>query len=171
MAEPSLTIALTVDRPPGAVFDAVNDVRGWWSESLEGRTDHIGDEFVYRVEGIHYSKIRVVELVPDALVVWRVLDNHLSFVTDQSEWIGSEIRFEMATLGHATELRFTHVGLVASHECYEACSDGWGFYIGTSLHDLITTGTGKPNSLPAEIRLRNDSGRADSDNAAPIARS
>jgi hypothetical protein len=41
-------------------------------------------------------------------------------------------------------VRLTHVGLVPSVECYQACSGGWSSYLLGSLHDLITTGQGDP---------------------------
>ena len=45
--------------------------------------------------------------------------------------------------GRTTEVRFTHVGLVPSYECYSVCSDAWGLYINGSLRNLITKGKGK----------------------------
>jgi hypothetical protein len=34
-----------------------------------------------------------------------------------------------------TEVRFTHVGLVAEYECFDNCSNARGFYIDGSLRD------------------------------------
>jgi|tagenome__1003787_1003787.scaffolds.fasta_scaffold19754900_1 hypothetical protein len=151
MSEPSYTTSITVDRAPDEVFAAVNDVRGWWSEEVEGRTDQVGAEFRYRghdeantVE--HLATIRVEELVSGRRVVWRVLDNHFSFTHDQTEWKDTEIRFEISEKDGATEVRFTHAGLVPAHECYDVCSNAWGFYIGDSLRSLLTTGEGAPIS-------------------------
>ena len=48
--------------------------------------------------------------------------------------------FDIARKGSKTELRFTHVGLVPEHECFDTCSNAWGFYINNSLRRLITTG-------------------------------
>ena len=31
------------------------------------------------------------------------------------------------------EIRFTHLGLVPDYECFDNCSDAWGFYINDSL--------------------------------------
>jgi hypothetical protein len=53
--------------------------------------------------------------------------------------------FEISRKGNKTEIRFTHVGLVPEYECYDACSEGWGLYINSSLRDLITKGKGQPN--------------------------
>lgn len=45
-------------------------------------------------------------------------------------------------------MRFSHIGLTPEIECYEKCSSAWGYYINTSLKQLITTNEGAPN--PAE---------------------
>ena len=42
---PSFTAAFAVDRTPEEVFQAINNVHGWWSEDIEGGTDKAGGEF------------------------------------------------------------------------------------------------------------------------------
>ena len=66
MTDQSTTITLEVDQSPEEVFDAVTDVRGWWSKNLEGGTSAVGDEFVYEVPGVHRSLIRLTEVTPSA---------------------------------------------------------------------------------------------------------
>ena len=145
MNDQNYTTTFTVDQTPEEVFAAINNVRGWWSEEIEGSTDKLGDEFTYRYKDLHYSKQKVTELIPGKKVVWLVLDSYLNFVEDKSEWKGTKIVFEISKKGNKTEIRFTHVGLVPKQECYNACSDGWGFYINGSLRSLITKGRGEPN--------------------------
>ena len=159
MSEDSYTTTVLIERAPAEVFDAINDVRGWWSEEVDGDTDRVGAEFAYRghddadtVE--HLSRIRVEELVPGERVVWRVLDNYMSFIDDQSEWTDTQIRFELLPTGDGTELRFTHVGLVPSYECFDVCKDAWGLYIRESLPAFVTTGRGtpiRPSASPAQV--------------------
>jgi Activator of Hsp90 ATPase homolog 1-like protein len=154
MSDQSYTMTIWVDRTPEQVFDAINNVRGWWSEEIEGNTDVVDQEFTFRVRDVHYSKIRVTELVPGKKVVWRVLDNYMNFVDDQSEWRDTEIRFELSEKDGATEVRFTHAGLVPAYECFDVCSNAWGFYVGGSLRNLITGGEGSPSLNPDEKRYR-----------------
>ncbi len=142
MNDQSFTTTLTVDQSPAAVFAAVNDVRGWWSGQIDGKTDALGAEFTYRYRDFHYTKQRIAEMVPDRRVAWDVTDSHLA-IANETEWTGTRVVFEIAPVGDKTELRFTHAGLVPACECYDMCARGWTFYI-ESLRKLITTGKGEP---------------------------
>jgi hypothetical protein len=144
MSDQNYTTFFMVDQSPEEVFAAINNVRGWWSEEIEGSTDKLGAEFEFHSKGLHRSTQKIIELVPGKKVVWYVLDSHINFVKDESEWKGTDIVFEIAQKDGKTELRFTHVGLVPAFECYGACSDAWGFYINISLRNLITSGKGQP---------------------------
>jgi hypothetical protein len=141
----SYNAAFSVDQTPEEVFHAINNVRGWWSEAIEGGTDNADDEFTYRYQDAHRCLIKVVELVPGERVTWRVLDNYFDFTQDKGEWKDTEIHFEIARQGGKTEIRFIHVGLVPEYECFDVCSNSWGFYLYTSLRTLIRTGQGLPN--------------------------
>jgi hypothetical protein len=137
-------ISFIVELRPKDVFDAIINVRGWWGEDVQGNTDTVGDEFTYRVEGVHFCKLRVTELIPNKKVTWLVLENNMSFVEDQTEWVGTTISFEIGRQNGQTEVRFTHVGLQSQFECFDVCSDAWGSLMHTSLPSLISTGTGRP---------------------------
>ncbi|HVB95824.1 MAG TPA: SRPBCC domain-containing protein [Nitrososphaerales archaeon] len=157
MNSQNYSTTFTVDRTPKEAFDAINNVRGWWSGNIEGSTDKLGDEWTYRYEDVHYSKQRITELISGKKVVWLVLDSYLNFVKDKSEWNRTKITFEIAKKGDKTEVRFTHVGLVPEYECYGACSNAWGSYISGSLRKLITAGKGHPN--PKEKAQRAPAGK------------
>jgi Activator of Hsp90 ATPase homolog 1-like protein len=132
---------------PKEVFDAINNVRGWWSEEIEGNTEKLGSEFSYHYKDVHRCKIKITELIPGKKVVWRVLDNYFNFIEDQSEWKGTDIRFEISKKGNQTELRFAHLGLVPEYECFDVCSNAWTTYVNDSLRSLIMTGKGAPNKI------------------------
>jgi hypothetical protein len=143
--EQSFTTAFSVNRTPREAFEAITNVRGWWSQEIEGVTDQVGGEFDYHYKDVHRCRIRVTELVPGRKVAWLVLDNHFDFIDDQSEWKDTEVVFEISDKDGGTEVRFTHIGLVPQYECYDVCSNAWGGYISGSLRDLIDKGEGRPN--------------------------
>jgi hypothetical protein len=139
------TTTFSVDQTPKQAFDAINNVRGWWSGEIEGNTNKLGDEFSYRYKDIHYSKQKLVEVISDKKVVWLIVEATLSFAQDKTEWNGTKVVFEIANKGGKTEVRFTHQGLVPQFECFQNCSTAWSFYVNGSLRNLITTGKGGPN--------------------------
>lgn len=139
------TTTLRVSQSPRQVFNAINNVRGWWSENVEGGTEKLNDEFLYRYKDVHVCRIRLVEVVPDRRVVWQVLENRFSFTQDQTEWTNTRICFDISEQDNQTELLFTHTGLTPACECFEACREGWTNYINRSLLKLVTTGKGEPN--------------------------
>jgi hypothetical protein len=146
-ANQDFSMTFMVDNTPQEVFDAINNVRGWWSQAVEGDTDRLGAVFYYHAQELHRCTFKITELEPGKKVVWHVLHNDFSFIQDKSEWNGTDVVFEIARKGDKTEVRFTHVGLVPAYECYDVCSNAWSQYIGASLRDLITTGEGNPNPI------------------------
>jgi hypothetical protein len=139
------TTGFLVEKTPMEVFDAVTNVRGWWSEQIEGNTSKLNDEFSYHYKLDHRCKMKLAEVIPGRKVAWSVLDNYFSFTSDKSEWIGTSIHFDIGTKDGKTALVFTHLGLVPSYECFDVCSDAWTNYIQGSLRSLIETGKGNPN--------------------------
>lgn len=145
MNTPDLSFTLLVDQSPEVAFNAILNVRGWWSENIEGDTAQLNDEFIYRYKDMHYSKQRLVELAPIQKIVWLVTDSQLYFLQHKEEWTGTRIIFEIKRQGDKTQVLFTHIGLVPGVECYSACQKGWSQYVQQSLLSLITTGTGAPD--------------------------
>ncbi|WP_119079916.1 SRPBCC family protein [Chitinophaga alhagiae] len=136
----NFSTSFLVDQTPQEVFNAINNVRGWWSGEIEGDTAAAGGEFTYRVPGAHYSRQKITAFIPGQKVAWHVLDAELAFVQDKREWKGTDIIFEMAEKGHQTEVRFTHIGLVPAFECYDSCSNAWGMLVNGNLRNFIVTG-------------------------------
>jgi uncharacterized protein YndB with AHSA1/START domain len=139
------TYNLRLDATPARVFEAIVDVRSWWSGRIDGAADRLGAEFRYRYAELHDSTQRVVALVPGERVAWRVLDANLRFVDDPHEWTGTEIVFELAARGPQTELTFSHVGLTPASACYGACAGGWTQLLGGNLRERVASGRAQPD--------------------------
>ena len=140
MTTSDFTTTIVVDQTPKEVFDAIRNPQGWWSGVIKGNTEKLNDEFTYRYKELHFSKQRIVEMIPDQKVVWLVTESIINYAEDKSEWTGTKISFEIAEQDNKTQLRFIHLGLDPEIECFDSCSNSWSQLIQQSLFSLITTG-------------------------------
>lgn len=145
MSTANFTTTIVVDQTPKEVFDTVNNVRGWWSESIDGNTEQLNSEFHYHYEDVHRCTMKIIESVPEQKVVWLVLENYFKFTKDANEWTGDKIVFDITEKDSKTELLMTQQGLTSAYECFDICKDAWMNYLQKSLKNLIETGTGYPN--------------------------
>ena len=145
MSDKNYTTSITVNKSTEEVFDAINNVRGWWSGKFEGDTDKLGSEFVYKYGDLHRSVQKITELTPGKKVVWEVIESNLSFLSKKNEWDDTKIVFEIVKKGEETEVIFTHIGLLPEIECYGACSNAWGMLIKGNLKKYIETGKPQPD--------------------------
>lgn len=143
MTKQDFTTTLVVDQTPTQVFNAINNPQAWWSGEIKGSTDKLNDEFTYSYREFHFSKQRIVDMIPDQKVVWLVTKSKINYAEDKSEWTDTKISFEISEQDNKTQLRFTHLGLVPEIECFDSCSNSWSQLIQQSLFSLITTGKGR----------------------------
>ncbi len=138
------TVAIELEKSSRGVFKTItNDVAKWWGgNDFEGSSTKLNDEFVIEHPGAHYSKQRLIEVVPDKKVVWLVTESHLNWLENKEEWTNTKMIFEITFQGDITVLKFTHEGLVPELECYERCAQGWGMVIKEWLYNFVTNGVG-----------------------------
>jgi len=165
MEKKNYTATIEVAKSAKDVFNDIKEVSKWWSKDYEGNSTNLNDEFVICHPGAHFSKQKLIEVIPDKKVVWFVVDNYFKFTQDKSEWTGTKIIFEISRKDNRTEVRFTHLGLVPEYECFDVCSNGWTHYIRQSLLGLIATGKGQPNKTGSpmttdEEKLHSAAGKA-----------
>lgn len=123
MSNHDFTTTLLVKAAPHQVFNAVNNVRGWWSENIEGDTDKPDAVFDYHYQDVHICKIHITEFVPGKKAAWHMQDNYFKFTKDKNELKGSDITFDISEKDGKTQLVFTHKGLMPACECFQICSD------------------------------------------------
>jgi hypothetical protein len=75
MKTSDFSTSFLVDQTPNEVFNAVNNVRGWWSERIDGGTSQLNDEFTYQRWELHKCTMKLIEVVPGKKAVWLCLDN------------------------------------------------------------------------------------------------
>ena len=62
------TTTISVDQTPDEVFNAINNVRGWWSQAIEGATYKLGAEFKYHLKDIHCCAFTMFSLIESAVL-------------------------------------------------------------------------------------------------------
>lgn len=73
----------------------------------------MGDEFSFSAGGgVHFSKQKLTELIPDKRIVWQVTESNLSFLEDSKEWENTNLVFDILEKENETHLTFTLEGLV-----------------------------------------------------------
>jgi hypothetical protein len=137
----SFTATIEVAKSPQDVFNCIKEVPKWWSKDFEGNSTKPDDEFVIHHPERHYSKQKLVEVIPDKKIAWLVTESKLNWIKkDQAEWTNTKMIFEIIRQGDKTILHFTHEGLVPEKECFEMCSKGWSMVIKDWLFHYITIG-------------------------------
>ena len=142
--ERDFTASTIVKESPSTAFRLIARVSEWWVADVEGEAVNLGDEFTVR-SGTTWMKFKVVEVVPNVKLVWRVVDCYLPWNADKTEWNDTSVVWELSAMADGTQVKFIHQGLVPEVECYSQCAKSWSSYIKESLNNFIKTGVGLPN--------------------------
>jgi uncharacterized protein YciI/uncharacterized protein YndB with AHSA1/START domain len=143
----SFSVSFEIPKLPKEVFEAItHGVPNWWGGTdYSGCSAKLNDEFIINHPGAHYSKQKLIEVVPDEKVVWYVEESKLNWLKVQDEWTNTKMVFEIMHTGYSSILHFKHEGLVPQKESYTRCSEGWGLVIKEWLFDFVVNG--KPHFI------------------------
>jgi uncharacterized protein YndB with AHSA1/START domain len=130
------------DAPSERIFDALatlDGLAGWWTPIVRG-TPTTDGEIEFGFPGLDEKIVmRVDEAKRPSSVVWRCLTH-----TGHPEWQGTTIVFELAKDEHQSAvLKFRHIGLSPTLNCYQTCESGWDHFL-TSLLNYAEQGEGTP---------------------------
>jgi uncharacterized protein YndB with AHSA1/START domain len=135
---------------PNEVYKALttrDGLAGWWTNDTQGEGNKVGRviRFRFSVDGkeIGGFDMKVLELRPDASVLWQVIDG-------PQEWIGTKIVFDLKKERDWTIILFRHQGWKEPVEFMHHCTTKWGIFL-MSLKALLETGKGAPN--PNDIQI------------------
>jgi Activator of Hsp90 ATPase homolog 1-like protein len=108
------TVAIKIAKSPSDVFNHLINLKKWWPEDFEGEDIKLNSEFVFTTGDSHYSKNKVIEFVPDKKLVWIATEGIRK--TDNFEWTGTKMIFELTPKDNNTTLKFTYDGVVLENE-------------------------------------------------------
>ena len=132
------SVTIEVEKPVNKVFDhLINDVAKFWPEELQGETNKLNDEFTFSTGETHYSKNRITELVPNKKVVWFTTESIRK--TDNFDWTGTKMIFELTPRGNNTLIEYTYDGVVLENEI-ERLREICDMVIKQKLYNFLTTG-------------------------------
>ncbi|HEY4325411.1 MAG TPA: SRPBCC domain-containing protein [Mucilaginibacter sp.] len=127
--------SIVVQFSPKVVFEHINEVFQWWPEEFAGKSTKLNDEFTLRTGDVHYSKQKLIEFVPDKKVVWLTTESIRK--TDNYEWTGTKMIFELIPNGKTTMVKFTYDGPVFESE-YDRFVQQCDMVIKDKLYNFIT---------------------------------
>ena len=135
--------SITINASAEEAMKKISQVNLWWAKKVKGKTEKLNDKFTVDF-GETYVDFEIIELVPNQKIVWKVSDCNLHWIKAKKEWNGTEVVFEISKKGNATQIDFTHIGLMPGVECYNDCEVGWNGHLTNSLVKFINEGKGMP---------------------------
>lgn len=135
------TVSIEVTKPANEVFGhLLHNIAKFWPEEFEGESSKLNDEFVFKTGDSHYSKNKVIELLPNKKVVWLVTESIRK--TDNFDWTGTKMIFELTPKGNNTILVYTYDGFVLENEL-KRLAQVCDMVIKENLFNFITNGKAK----------------------------
>jgi len=131
------SVEIELAKSPGEVFDHIISLSKWWPEDFDGDIINLNTEFVFRTGDSHYSKNRVIEFVPYKTVAWLTTESIRK--TDNFDWTGTIMIFQLTPNANNTLLKFTYDGVVLENE-YDRLVQICDTTIKEMFYNFITTG-------------------------------
>lgn len=143
MEKKNFNRTITVNASAAEAMKKISQVNLWWAKDFSGSAKKLNDKFTVRFSETIVD-FQISELVPNKKVVWKVTDCNLHWINNKKEWNNTEVVFEILEKGEATQIDFTHIGLIPGVECYNDCEVGWNGHVTNSLVNFINEGKGMP---------------------------
>lgn len=124
---------------PAAIIRALireDQIQQWWTTDASILSRH--GLFQWMDKG--WTVELGIKSPNDHSVIWTCTKSNMQ---NTNAWEGSTMAFELIKDENGTKMDFTHANYQDS-PCYEACSDGWKYFLGTSLKSFLETGKGFP---------------------------
>ncbi|HVA02927.1 MAG TPA: SRPBCC domain-containing protein [Acidimicrobiales bacterium] len=121
---PDIRHRIGTTAPRARVYEAfatTDGLRGFWTRDVKGESA-IGSNLEFFFGSPDPSAVmEVVDLVPDTRVAWRCVEG-------PEEWVGTNLTFELRSMGDETVVLFTHADWQQPSEFMHHCSTKWGYF-------------------------------------------
>lgn len=146
MSEQSYTKEFSVSVNAEAVYKAITrEIDKWWTTDTNEAVD-VNDVLTVRFGEPYFMSLEIEKCIPNTMLVWKVVGANMFIdggATNNDEWVGTRIQWDITETESGSEVSLLHEGLVPSFECYDTCKNGWVYFLG-SLKDYLDTGMGSP---------------------------
>lgn len=132
----SIVIAAAPEVVSAALSEPTQLAR-WWTREVrlvDGRVCLDWSGHGWQVE------LRIDDGADHRLVCWHC---ERSNMLDTLAWEGTVMRFDLISTSQGTRVEFVQSGYRES-PCFDACSQGWQYFLGSSLKRYVETGEGTP---------------------------
>ncbi len=139
---PDILHRVGIDAPVDKVFNALATIDGlqrWWVH------DTTGDPKLGKMINFQFCQMEVVESKPGSVVHWKCK-------AGPSEWIGTEVFFNLEWKREQTFVLFKHVNWQEPVEFMHHCSTKWATFL-LSLKEWVETGKGHPTPNDVKIHV------------------
>lgn len=140
MGSISYTTLIEVEKSTSYVFKHITEVWKWWSKDFKGISSGLNDEFTVLHSDAHYSRQKLIEVIPDRKIVWLVTASKIHWVQNKNELTNTKMIFDLYSLGRKTVLHFMHEGLAWEKECYIRIAQSWDVAIKDRLFNFLENG-------------------------------
>jgi hypothetical protein len=136
--------SFTANIPPREALEKISRVSEWWSNNFEGKSQKLNDVFTVQFKSGDMYKVKVSEIIPNKKIIWEVIDAYQGWVKLPTEWVGTQIIWEVIPQKDSVEVKMMHSGLVPELECFDTCTKGWNYLMLESLSKFLNEGKGHP---------------------------
>jgi uncharacterized protein YndB with AHSA1/START domain len=137
---------VAISAPVDQIFDAVTAparISEWWTRDGVAGNPSLGGRLEFRFGQPEPSAVMEVTGVRPDRVSWHC-------VGGASEWVGTDLTFDLSESGGDTVVLFTHAGWRDASEFMAHCSARWAYFL-FSLKALVELGKGTP--FPNDLKF------------------
>jgi hypothetical protein len=110
----SYSVSINVSKPSSEIFSQLVNLSNWWPEEFVGEPIGPNSVFELKTGEEHYSENRVVEFAECSKLIWITTSSKRS--TDNFDWSGTKMIFELLPNESKTLIRITYDGEVLENE-------------------------------------------------------